>query len=139
MNPEESPNTFKFLETVYESEKRALEERYALISQSVPKSKEEDKKKKMDMAELERRLRCIAKETANHHLHPLIRKDSEGFSVICPRCLVHTGSPVKMSDYGGIGPIFGDSSYEEKPQNYLSKIHSPSTFTRIHRGSVFGL
>lgn len=100
-NPIESPYTFKFLEAIYDSEKRALENKYGSVSESVTNADEEDTDKKLIMTELKRRLAVLAEEAINNAIpHPLIREDGVGGCfIVCPRCIVHTGIPKKIKVY----------------------------------------
>ena len=74
-NPIESPYTFKFLEAIYDSEKRALENKYGSVSESVTNADKEHTDKKLIMTELKRRLAVLAEEAINNAIpHPLIRE-----------------------------------------------------------------
>lgn len=100
-NPIESPYTFKYLEAVYDSEKRALENKHRSVSETVTNTDQEDADKILIMTELEGRLAVLAEESVNNAIpHPLIREDGVGGCFIaCPRCLVHTGIPKKIKIY----------------------------------------
>lgn len=99
MNPYESPATFKFLHAVYDGEKEALEHKIVSLAKTVQESEPESIEEKKIMTKLQDRLAILTEYRIEESDKPFIFKFDGKAGIACPRCLVHTGKPRRMSVY----------------------------------------
>lgn len=93
--------TFRYLNSVYESEKNALIERIGFLSDSESESENECIEVKKEHAALQRHLAALTENERNESQESVLMLDGYRSvqDVSCPRCLVHTGSKVPLTVY----------------------------------------
>jgi ribosomal protein S27AE len=96
MKPTEDPSVLKFLKSVFDSEKNALNEEIIRLSKSTFEISDEEANNKNILSKLKIRLTLITEYERSDPAHFLI--ESKNVRFICPRCLVHNNSKYVLTN-----------------------------------------